>query len=127
MKNLQRGLIVYFSCSHKAEVYRTSVAEVVYGTYQDDDASSDDYDTDYETACSETSYVTCWSHSVSADSDMDETLSSSGSDTIVDEIFSTEEVKFDLTDRQLQTECVLSGKARWNVNAGIFIQNFNRG
>ncbi|XP_028404793.1 1-acylglycerol-3-phosphate O-acyltransferase Pnpla3-like [Dendronephthya gigantea] len=113
------------SCSHKTQVYRTSIAEVGYGTYQEDDMCSEDYETEYETACSESSYVTCWS--VSADSDLDETLSSSGSDTVVGEIFSPEEVQFDLTDRQLQTEYALSGKARWNVNAGILIQNFNRG
>jgi hypothetical protein len=106
-------------------VYRSSITEVEYESYQNVDTSSEDYDT----ACSESSFATCLSHSVSADSDLElETLSSSSSDTVVEEIFSGEEVEFNLADHdhQLRTGYILSSKARWNADAEDLLQTYQR-
>lgn len=117
--------LFYFRCSHSSQVYRASITELEYfgETYQNIDTSSEDY----ETACSESSFVTCVSHSISEDSDVDvDALSSSSSDTLVDEIFCREEVQFQLDHHQLQKSYMFSSKARWNDDAENLIQNYQR-
>ena len=91
--------------------------------YENIDASSEDYDT----ACSESSFVTCISHTLSVDSDLElETLSSSSGDTVVEEVFCSEQVQFDLTSHQLRKEYIFSSKEKWNVDAENLIQNYQR-
>ena len=115
----------YFRCSHSSQVYRASISEFEYceETYQNIDTTSEDY----ETACSESSFVTCVSHSVSVDSDLDvETLSSSSSGTLVDEIFCREEVQFQFANHQVEKSYMFSSKARWKADADNLIQNYQR-
>ena len=117
-------------------MYRGTITEIEYKTYENVDASSDDYENvdasseDYETACSESSFVTCVSRSLSLESDLDniETMSSSSSDTVVDEVFMTsEEVHLiNLAGRQLRTDYICHSKVQWNADAEKLIQNYER-
>ena len=104
-------------------MYRSSITEVSYETNSNIDTDSEDY----ETACSESSFVTCLSQSVSADShDEDlETMSSSSCDTVVDEVFTGHKV-FDIVEQGLLTTHVLSSKARWNAETENLLHNYPR-
>ena len=106
---------------HKSQLYRSSITEVECEIYENIDTSSEDYDT----ACSESSFVTCISRSVSVESDLElETSSSSSSDTVVEENFGREEVVFDLTGRKLRKEYIFSSKQKWKADAENLIQNY---
>ena len=68
------------------------------------------------------------SHSISVDSDLGgETLSSSSSDTLIEDVFSSEEVQqFPLGGHQVQKSYMFSSKARWKADAENLIQNYQR-
>ena len=76
------------SCSHESQVYRRTALQLtseLTGDVEDRPAVSESF-ADYDTACSECSYATCQSFSADSDGELD-ACSSSGSDTIIDELF----------------------------------------